>query len=162
MLSKPIVEYGRDMPRIARIAPGGFIFHVLNRGNARCQIFERDRDYEALERVMTETGRSDQYANPGLLHNAELLAHGFVARARCGSRPIRTAYDDYPRSTLASLSTNRRNRASLSGDVQVLSSSARRSLFNCLSICGAEFIAGRTSIEGRGLALVKSRVRANG
>jgi putative transposase len=43
------------MPRVARIAPGGFIFHVLNRGNARCRIFEDDRDYEALERVIIET-----------------------------------------------------------------------------------------------------------
>jgi putative transposase len=42
------------MPRVARIVPGG-VFHVLNRGNARSQIFERDRDYEALERVMVET-----------------------------------------------------------------------------------------------------------
>ncbi len=31
------------------------IFHVLNRGNARSQIFEHDRDYEALERVTAET-----------------------------------------------------------------------------------------------------------
>jgi hypothetical protein len=55
----PILEnsgrFRRDMPRVARIAPGGFIFHVLNRGNARCRIFEDDRDYEALERVIIET-----------------------------------------------------------------------------------------------------------
>ena len=48
------------MPRVARIVPGGMIFHVLNRGNARSQIFEHDRDYEALERVMAET--ADQIA----------------------------------------------------------------------------------------------------
>ena len=44
------------MPRIARIVPGEMIFHVLNRGNARSQIFEHDRDYDALERVMVEVG----------------------------------------------------------------------------------------------------------
>jgi putative transposase len=43
------------MPRVARIVPGGVIFHVLNRGNARCRIFEYDRDYEALERIIVET-----------------------------------------------------------------------------------------------------------
>ena len=43
------------MPRVAHIVPGGVIFHVLNRGNARSQVFEHDRDYEALERVMVET-----------------------------------------------------------------------------------------------------------
>jgi REP element-mobilizing transposase RayT len=43
------------MPRVARIAPGGVIFHVVNRGNARRQVFEHDGDYEALERVIVET-----------------------------------------------------------------------------------------------------------
>lgn len=45
------------MPRTARIAPGGAIFHVLNRANARSRIFEKDQDYEALERVIAETAR---------------------------------------------------------------------------------------------------------
>jgi len=48
------------MPRVARIVPGGMIFHILNRGNARSQIFEHDRDYDALERIMVETG--DRFA----------------------------------------------------------------------------------------------------
>jgi len=47
-----------DMPRVARVAPGDVIFHVLNRANARSRIFERDQDYEALERVIAETART--------------------------------------------------------------------------------------------------------
>src|SRR5262245_2982942 len=43
------------MPRVARIAPGGMIFHVLNRANSRSRIFENDGDYLALERVIAET-----------------------------------------------------------------------------------------------------------
>ncbi len=43
------------MPRTARIAPGEVIFHVLNRANARARIFENDRDYQGLERVVVET-----------------------------------------------------------------------------------------------------------
>jgi putative transposase len=43
------------MPRVARIAPGDVIFHVLNRANARSRIFETDQDYAALERVIVET-----------------------------------------------------------------------------------------------------------
>ena len=42
------------MPRAARIAPGGVIFHVLNRANARSRIFEKDQDYEAFKRVIGE------------------------------------------------------------------------------------------------------------
>jgi putative transposase len=43
------------MPRTARIAPGGIVFHVLNRANARARIFENDGDYLAFENVIAET-----------------------------------------------------------------------------------------------------------
>jgi putative transposase len=43
------------MPRTARIAPGGMIFHVLNRANARARIFAKDADYATFEQVMCET-----------------------------------------------------------------------------------------------------------
>jgi putative transposase len=43
------------MPRTARIAPGGMIFHVLNRGNARMRIFDGAGDYAALLKVMALT-----------------------------------------------------------------------------------------------------------
>lgn len=43
------------MPRINRVAPGGWVFHVLNRGNARQEIFEDDGDYLAFEALLGET-----------------------------------------------------------------------------------------------------------
>jgi putative transposase len=43
------------MPRTARHAPGGMIVHVLNRGNARDLIFEKEADYVAFESVLHET-----------------------------------------------------------------------------------------------------------
>src|SRR5690349_18090492 len=43
------------MPRTARVAPGGVVFHVLNRGNARSPIFEADGDYAAFLRALAET-----------------------------------------------------------------------------------------------------------
>jgi len=36
------------MPRIARGLVDGFIYHVLNRGNGRQEIFHREKDYEAF------------------------------------------------------------------------------------------------------------------
>ncbi len=42
------------MPRGPRVAPGGLVYHVLNRGVARLALFEKDADYEAFERVMAE------------------------------------------------------------------------------------------------------------
>ena len=42
------------MPRGARNAPGGLVYHVLNRTVARHALFQKDGDYEAFERVFTE------------------------------------------------------------------------------------------------------------
>ena len=43
------------MPRTARVAPGEMIFHVLNRGVGRRQIFDKDGDYAAFEGILAET-----------------------------------------------------------------------------------------------------------
>src|SRR6476620_1726490 len=43
------------MPRTARIAPGGYVCQVLNRGNQRQPLFESDGDYLAMLRVLSET-----------------------------------------------------------------------------------------------------------
>jgi putative transposase len=45
------------MPRTARVAPGGMLFHVLNRGVGRTQIFRAEKDYEAFLRVVEQTLR---------------------------------------------------------------------------------------------------------
>jgi putative transposase len=42
------------MPRRPRIAPGGLVYHVLNRAVARLCLFEKDADYAAFERVLAE------------------------------------------------------------------------------------------------------------
>jgi putative transposase len=43
------------MPRTSRVAPGGTVFHVLNRGVARMQLFEKPADYQAFEEVLRDT-----------------------------------------------------------------------------------------------------------
>ncbi len=43
------------MPRTARVAPGGMVFHVINRSVGRMPIFESDADYAAFERIIEET-----------------------------------------------------------------------------------------------------------
>jgi putative transposase len=42
------------MPRRARVAPGGYVYHALNRAVARLPLFQKDGDYDAFERVLTE------------------------------------------------------------------------------------------------------------
>ena len=42
------------MGRSKRAAPGGWVYHVLNRANARLPLFEKDEDFAAFERVLAE------------------------------------------------------------------------------------------------------------
>jgi len=42
------------MPRQARSAPGGLIYHVINRGNGRQRLFATKADYLAFEKVLLE------------------------------------------------------------------------------------------------------------
>jgi putative transposase len=42
------------MPRHPRVAPGGLLYHALNRGVARLPLFEKDGDYQAFEQVLAE------------------------------------------------------------------------------------------------------------
>ena len=50
-----VLDYGSAMLRTARVAPGGMVFHVLNRGVARMQLFEKAADYQAFEQVLQDT-----------------------------------------------------------------------------------------------------------
>ncbi len=45
------------MGRPLRTATGGVVYHVLNRANARMQIFDKAEDYEAFERILAEAVR---------------------------------------------------------------------------------------------------------
>ena len=42
------------MPRSARYAPAGLVYHVLNRAVARLTLFKKAADFEAFERVLSE------------------------------------------------------------------------------------------------------------
>jgi putative transposase len=45
------------MPRVARKAPGGQVYHVLNRSVGKMPLFGRDADFEAFHRVIIEAHR---------------------------------------------------------------------------------------------------------
>jgi len=40
------------MPRTARVAPGGHVFHVINRANGRLRLFRTDKDFIAFYEVL--------------------------------------------------------------------------------------------------------------
>lgn len=42
------------MPRTSRASQGGYIYHVLNRGNGRADVFHKEDDFAAFVRLMRE------------------------------------------------------------------------------------------------------------
>src|SRR5205823_8817177 len=44
------------MGRALRVSLGGYVYHVLNRANARLPLFTKDADYAAFEHVLKEAG----------------------------------------------------------------------------------------------------------
>jgi len=50
---------------------GGLVDHGLNRGVARLALFEKDEDYAALERVMTEAMK--KHPSSGAFHLTKIV-----------------------------------------------------------------------------------------
>ena len=42
------------MPRPLRVDESGGLYHALNRGNSRAEIFHKDGDFAAFERILGE------------------------------------------------------------------------------------------------------------
>jgi putative transposase len=42
------------MPQTSRASRVGFVYHVLNRGNGRCEVFHEDDDFAAFVNLMRE------------------------------------------------------------------------------------------------------------
>src|SRR5277367_3551182 len=48
------------MPRAARDSPGGYCYHVMNRGNDRRVVFRKQGDFDAFVKLLAQAGeRSD-------------------------------------------------------------------------------------------------------
>ena len=57
----PLVEYGFGhctgvvkMPRPPRADEAGGLYHALNRGNLRADVFHKEEDFAAFERILHE------------------------------------------------------------------------------------------------------------
>lgn len=44
-----------EMPRTSRVAPGGYVYHVLNRGVGRRSLFDKTADFQAFEEILAQT-----------------------------------------------------------------------------------------------------------
>ena len=120
------------MPRTARFAPGGLVYHVLNRAVARLPLFEKTADYEAFEHVLAETQQR---------HPTRILAYclmpnhwHFVLWPRAGRRADRLSAlaDAHAHHALARPPPDGRHGPSLPRPLQVVSRTDQRT-----PVCGA-------------------------
>jgi putative transposase len=77
------------MPRTSRASQGGYVYHVIDRGNARSTVFRKPQDEAALVRLMVEANRRRprRLTGHGLLPNPFHLvlwpyADGDLSRGR--------------------------------------------------------------------------------
>jgi REP element-mobilizing transposase RayT len=95
------------MLRSARIAPGGVIFHCLNRGNDRRELFADDAGYAAFERVLESAPEAVPVRLLAycLMPNHWHLLLWRAERRRAGA--VHAAVDDDRRPTMALTGTAR-------------------------------------------------------
>ncbi len=72
------------MPSTARVAPGGFVYHVLNRSVGLMHMFRKESDFAAFERVMVEAH---------LRQPVRILSYGMSEQ--CMGREISLELDEY-------------------------------------------------------------------
>ncbi len=60
MAAAPYLRYDWRTWPTASCCHRGYVYHVLNRANARIDIFNNDEDYEAFERVLAQAVEQTQ------------------------------------------------------------------------------------------------------
>ncbi len=143
------------MPRTARIAPGGMVFHVLNRANARAQDFRQGSRLRGLRASDERDAGKNADADSGLPDHAHPLAPRALAGARRRIGRVHAAAYHHARSALASASQDGRLRPSLPRNLQVISDRDGRALADGSLLRRAKRPARGTRPARRRLALVE-------
>ncbi|MGA8313436.1 MAG: hypothetical protein WB755_25660, partial [Terriglobales bacterium] len=102
------------MPRAARKAPGGQVYHVLNRSVGKMHLFGKDADFEAFQQVMIEAHQR---------HPIRILSYCVLSR-RPGDGLLPLA-GTHACDALEGRAADRRVRSSVSGTVPELPGAER-------------------------------------
>jgi hypothetical protein len=85
------------MPRNSRIAPGGMVYHVLNRGVGRQRLFSKSSDYAAFEDVLeTATTGPVPFSHPQY-HRADFSTPRLEVRAHSSGSFVGNGFSHFPR-----------------------------------------------------------------
>ena len=129
------------MPRAARKAPGGQVYHVLNRSVGKMHLFGKDADFEAFQQVMIEAHQR---------HPIRILSYCVLSR-RPGDGLLPLA-GTHACDALEGRAADRRVRSSVSGTVPELPGAERRTSVDRLAVHRAECCGGRVGRAGGALA----------
>jgi hypothetical protein len=143
------------MPRVARQAPGGYVYHVLNRGVGRMQLFSKPADYEAFERVLAETLAKIPLAICGYCLMPQSLAFRGAAGSGGGTGSLFPAINRDARHAVAAESQARRLWTCLSRPLQVIPRRGRPTFLSGDAIHRAESVSRKSSCRRLRLAMVQ-------
>src|SRR5208337_90650 len=143
------------MPRVARKAPGGQVYHVLNRSVGKMHLFGKDADFEAFQQVMIEAHRRHPIR---ILSYCVLSNHWHFAVWPDADGQVTAffrwlAHTHAMRWRVAHPTVDRRVRSSVSGTVPELPGAERRTSVDRLAVHRAECCGGRVGRAGGALAL---------
>ena len=140
------------MPRAARKAPGGQVYHVLNRSVGKMHLFGKDADFEAFQRVVIEAHQR----HPIRILSYCVLSnrwHFAVWPDADGQVTAFSLAGTHASDALEGRAPDRRVRSSVSGTVQELPGAERRTSVDRLAVHRAECCGGWVGRAGGALAL---------
>ena len=141
------------MPRAARIAPGGQVYHVLNRSVGRMHLFGKNADFEAFQRVMIEAHQRHPIRILSYLCFVELLALCCLAGGRRPGHGLLPLAGAHACDALEGRASDRGLRTSISGAIQELPGAGRRTSVDRFARRRAECRGCRARCASGGLAL---------
>ena len=124
-------------------APGGQVYHVLNRSVGKMHLFGKDADFEAFQQVMIEAHRAAPDPYPVLLRLVHPLALRRLAGRRRPGDGLLPLAGTHACDALEGRAPDRRIRSSVSGTVQELPGAERRTPVDRLAVHRAECCGGR-------------------
>src|SRR5258708_2040964 len=130
------------MPRRPRLSTGGIAYHVLNRRVGRLELFEKPADYSAFAKILAEAHHRTGIRIAAYCFDAEPLASFAVAAFR--RRAVRGHALDHgaAHAALACSPAFIWDGSGLSGTIQIVSGSNRRTFSNSGEICRTQCSTG--------------------
>ncbi len=108
------------MPRAPRVAPGGYVYHVVSRARGKLRLFRKEADFLTFYDVLVQAHCAASHPNPGLVRHAQPLALCRLASPGWRAFAVLRLPRPHPRRALADRTPGRRHGSRLPKSIQEL------------------------------------------